>query len=238
MSDGGTDWEDEEESPERPFGTKPFGTKPFGTKPFGTKPFGTKPFGTKPFGAKPFGTKPFGTKPFGTKPFGTKPFGTKGDDGGSLDPEEWSADIAQLVCERSALIRLGATLVASEPGGSLPTPAFEITAGFRAPGEPEPELPESGEAAELRPGEWRLSAAVALSPRVLGALGASPELAYTLKTSLAEELARSADEAFLQGPGEGELQGIAARLEAASSDDEPLGHAGRAIRRRPLGHRT
>ena len=98
----------------RPFGTKPFGTRPFGTKPFGTKPFGTKPFGTKPFGTRPFGTKPFGTRPFGVRPFGTRPFGTRLGEGGYLDPDEWAADIAVLVCERSAVVRLGATVVSGD----------------------------------------------------------------------------------------------------------------------------
>jgi HK97 family phage major capsid protein len=200
VSDGGTDWEDEEESPERPFGTKPFGTKPFGTKPFGTKPFGTKPFGTKPFGTKAAG-------------------------GGSLDPAEWGADIAQLVCESSPLIRLGATLVASEPGGSLPAPVFDVTAEFRAPGAREPAPKKGGAApADIRPGEWRLSAAVTVSTRVLDAVVANPEVAYILKMNLAEALARRADEAFLRGrgPGHGELEGIAVRLKAAQSRDDHL----------------
>ncbi|HET8812180.1 MAG TPA: hypothetical protein VFM67_06265, partial [Gaiella sp.] len=86
-------------------------------RPFGAKPFGAKPFGAKPFGAKPFGAKPFGAKPFGAKPFGAKPFGAKADDGGGCpsEPEDWGAALVELVCERSTVIRMGATLVLGPP---------------------------------------------------------------------------------------------------------------------------
>ena len=206
MSDGGTDWEDEEESPERPFGPKPFGPKPFGPKSFGLRPFGPKPFGPKPFGPKPFGPKPFGA----------------GDaDGGFLDPEAWGADIAELVCERSAVIRLGATLISSERGRSVPVPVFEVAADFTAAGaELEPKK-ESEKVVEIRPGEWRLSAAVGVSPRVLGAVAAKPELAYTLKAHLAARLADRADEAFLQGAAVG-LKGIARRMDPAPYGEDRL----------------
>ena len=118
------DWEDEEEFPGRPFGPKPFGPKPFGPKPFGPKPFGPKPFGPKPFGPKPFGPKPFGPKPFGPKAGGADEA-----DGGFLDLDEWSAEIAELVCGRSAVLRLGATLVAAEQGTALPVVDFEVEEG-------------------------------------------------------------------------------------------------------------
>jgi hypothetical protein len=218
VSDGGTDWEDEEESPERPFGTKPFGTKPFGTKPFGTKPFGTKPFGTKPFGTKPFGTKPFGTKPFGTKPFGTKPFGTKGGDGDSLDPEEWSADIAQLVCERSVLIRLGATLIAAEQ--SLLAPVLEVATEFGA-GDPEPQLADPEPPVVINPRKSRLSAGLAVSARVLQA-AISPELAYTMKAHLADALAAHADRVFLAK--------VAGEIDLLEPGDDPLQTARKLVK--------
>jgi Phage capsid family len=209
LPDDGTDWEDEEEFPGRPFGPKPFGPKPFGPKPFGPKQFGTRPFGPKPFGPKPFGPKPFGPKPFGPKAGGADEA-----DGGSLDLDEWSAEIAELVCGRSAVLRLGATLVAPEQG-VVPEATFDVQADYRAPGKPEPAVAEVPEAADepsdLRPAEWRLSAGVAVSRRVVRAVAESPELAYTLVSHLAEALAVRADKTFLQGKPGDEPKGIAHR---------------------------
>jgi HK97 family phage major capsid protein len=206
VSDG-TDWEYEEELPERPFGPKPFGPKPFGPKPFGPKPFGPKPFGPKPFGPKPFGPKPFGPKD---------------PDAGFLDRDAWSADIAELVCERSAVIRLGATIVTSDEGGSLPIAAFDFRTGFRAPGKAEPAPGTVDEQSEFRPGEWRLTSGVALSPRIQRAVAARPELADALKADLAEALAREADQVFLQGSGSGQPQGITKRLTPKRLGKDPL----------------
>lgn len=213
MSDGGTDWEDEEESPGRPFGPKPFGPKPFGPKPFGPKPFGPKSFGLRPFGPKPFGPKPFGPKPFAA-----------GDaDAGFLDLQAWGADIAELVCERSAVIRLGATLIASEHGRSLPVPVFDVEAAFVAAGIADPKPKKvSGVPADIRPGEWRLSAPLAVSPRVMQAAAGSNELTYALKAHLADALARRADKVFLQGTGSGEPKGIAGHVSASPSGKGPL----------------
>jgi HK97 family phage major capsid protein len=213
VSDG-TDWEYEEEFPERPFGPKPFGPKPFGPKPFGPKPFGPKPFGPKPFGPKPFGPKPFGPK---------------GPDAGFLDRDAWSTDIAELVCERSVVIRLGATLVTSDEAGPLPTPAvpFEVNADVRAPGSDEPAAGKERDGQTLRPGEWRLSAGVALSPRIRSAVQASAELADALKVDLAEALARRADEIFLQGSGTEcrEPKGITKHVTPKRLGRDPLGAA-------------
>ena len=208
------DWEDEEEFPGRPFGPKPFGPKPFGPKPFGPKPFGPKPFGPKQFGTRPFGPKPFGPKPFGPKPFGPKAGGADEADGGFLDLDEWSAEIAELVCGRSAVLRLGATLVAPDQG-VVPEATFDVQAGYRAPGKPEPavaKVPEAvAEPSDLRPAEWRLSAGVAVSRRVARAVAESPELAYTLVSHLAEALAVRADTTFLRGKPGAEPEGIAGR---------------------------
>ncbi len=190
------DWEDEEEFPGRPFGPKPFGPKPFGPKPFGPKPFGPKPFGPKQFG-----TRPFGPKPFGPKPFGPKAGGADEADGGFLDLDEWNAEIADLVCGRSAVIRLGATLVAGEQGAALPVVDFQVKEGFRSPGKPEPDPGEAvgDEDDPLRPGEWDLSAGIAVSQRVRAAVASSPDLAYALKAQLADALARGVDKTVLQG---------------------------------------
>src|SRR4029453_5552703 len=105
--------------------------RPYGTKPYGTKPYGTKPYGTKPYGTKPYGTKPYGTKPYGTKPYGTKPYAAED----ALDPAVWSADVAELICERSAVIRLGASIVADD--FELQIPRVDATAIYVDPNTPQ-----------------------------------------------------------------------------------------------------
>jgi HK97 family phage major capsid protein len=185
----------------RPFGTRPFGTRPFGTRPFGTRPFGTRPFGTRPFGTRPFGTRPFGTRPFGTRPFGTRPFGTREEDGdGTLDPAEWSADIAELFCGCSAVVRLGARVVYDDR--EVPVPAVE------APEEDPPfgYLEESAEKPEarvsqrlLRPRDHELALKVILPNRLVRDLVGYPELAWAMKEDIAHRLANRADRAFLHG---------------------------------------
>ncbi len=171
--------------------------RPFGAKPFGAKPFGAKPFGAKPFGAKPFGAKPFGAKPFGAKPFGAKPFGAKADDGGGCpsEPEDWGAALVELVCERSTVIRMGATLVLGPP---LQVSTFEPEVGFRAPGAG---WPAPGGTAELddplRPGDWMLEAGVEAPERIVAAVDERAELAETFLLDLAEALAIAVDRACL-----------------------------------------
>ena len=201
MSSDGTDFEGGEEFPERPFGGRPFGGRPFGGRRGEERPFGGRPFGGRPFGGRPFGGRPFGGRPFGGRPFGGRPFGgrrgeAEGD--GYLDPDEWSADVAELVCERSAVIRLGATLVASDQ--ELPVNAFDAQAGFRAPGAagPPAAVGVPGAPAMLHPGDHELEAGVVVTPEVRRALEANPGLADEIKVDLAEALARGADQQFLQ----------------------------------------
>src|SRR6187431_1258696 len=97
---------------ERPFGGRPYGGRPYGGRPFGGRAEDDRPFGGRPYGGRPYGGRPFGGRPFGGRPFG----GRQGEEEGRpvLDPDEWSADVAELVCQRSAVIRLGATVVADE----------------------------------------------------------------------------------------------------------------------------
>jgi hypothetical protein len=189
----------------KPFGAKPFGAKPFGAKPFGAKPFGAKPFGAKPFGAKPFGAKPFGAKPFGAKPFGAKPFGAKRDDEDEGCPSDPETRIAELVCERSTVIRMGATLVLGPP---LQVPTFEPKVSFRAPGAGGPALGGTTELNNpLRPGDWHLEAGVQVPDRLVVAIGERDELAKAFLVDLAEALAVGVDRACLGTIGGGP-QGI------------------------------
>jgi HK97 family phage major capsid protein len=184
------DFSDEDDVIERPYGTKPYGTKPYGTKPYGTKPYGTKPYGTKPYGTKPYGTKPYGTKPYGTKPYAA---------GASLDPELWSGDLAELICGCSAVIRLGATIVAGDL--ELEVPVITATAsyidprgGAAAPRQPIGEL-------ELRPLDHLLDALLAVPNQLLSGIAENAELADALKVDLGDAMTLAADTAFLKGSG-------------------------------------
>lgn len=223
MSSGGTDWEYGGDPTARPFGarseeTRPFGARPFGARPFGARPFGAradtddKPFGARPFGARddddrpfgarPFGARPFGARPFGARPFGARPFGARlfdGDEAGALLRRDWSAVLAELVCERSTVIRMGATL---STGFELRVPAFNPVAGVRAPGGPGPvpiPYPAAGEPA-LRPGDRALEAAVEIPNRLADAIAEHEEVAWSLLIDLAEALALQLDGACLGTP--------------------------------------
>jgi hypothetical protein len=181
---------DEGEFAERPYGARPYGARPYGARPYGARPYGARPYGVRPYGARPYGARPYGARPYGARPYGARPsYPTD-----VFDPDEWSVDIAELVCERSAVIRLGAMLMFADD--ELQVPASDPAAGFRAPGAAGP-APGAMQSIALRPGDWRLEASVAVPIRLFPGLGANPELVSTLKVDLAEALALWADQAFL-----------------------------------------
>jgi HK97 family phage major capsid protein len=198
MDSENVDFSDEDDVIERPYGTKPYGTKPYGTKPYGTKPYGTKPYGTKPYGTKPYGTKPYGTKPYGTKPY---------PDEDALDPEVWSADVAELVCERSAVIRLGATIVAGDLELEMPA-VVDPTASYINVRRPTAATPQTTDGIELRPLKHELDALVSVANRLIRGIAADAEFADALKVDLADALALAADTAFLRGSRQVEPKGI------------------------------
>jgi hypothetical protein len=194
VSSGGTDWDNEDEGSPPPFGPKPFGPKPFGPKPFGPKPFGPKPFGPKPFGPKPFGPKDVGDT-----------------EGLYSSADDWGAVLAELVCERSAVIRMGATLVA---GPELRVPTFAPNAEFRPPGQAGPDPGGTQELQNpLRPGDWMLEAAIGVPIRILDAAFERVEIAESFLLDLAEVLAVAVDKMCL-GTGAGGPQGIDPRRPA------------------------
>ena len=210
-SDGG----DSEHFFDRPFGARPFGARPFGARdeddrPFGARPFGARPFGARdedderpfgarPFGARPFGARPFGARPFGARPFGARPFGARGGDG-PFDAHQWATDIAELVCEYSAAIRVGSTLVFGD--SEVQVPVANAAAGFRAPGAAGP-APVATAQVLLQPGEWQLEVNITAPLGVVSGVAARPDLAATLKVDLAEALARGLDQAALVGSAAG-----------------------------------
>jgi Phage capsid family len=193
------------------------GSDDYGERPFGVRPFGARPFGVRPFGVRPFGVRPFGVRPFGVRPFGVRPFGVReGPGSGRVDPEEWGADIAELFCERSAVVRLGASLASTDDDLWVPTSTPYVA--FRAPGAPPPATPPPVATTPLSPREWRLEAWASAPIGFVRNLARNPEVGDALKADLAEGLARQADSAFLEGTAP---PGIAARagLEVAGAAD-------------------
>jgi Phage capsid family len=161
-------------------------------------------------GGRPVGGRPVGGRPVGGRPVGGRPVGGRfvGDEHGGQDLEEWAADVADLVCERSAVIRLGATLVVGE---ELRVPSFDPGVGFRAPGVGGPEPGETVDQ-PLRPGDFQLEATVSVPLRLVAGIAEDPDLGSTLRVDLADALARRADQAFLAGTGPGSPRGVGDRI--------------------------
>ena len=103
------------------------------------------------------------------------------------------------MCERSAVIRLGATLVSDEY--ELRVPAVDATAG--APRYVEEESAEKPRLkvreSKLRPRDHELAAKVVLPDRLARDIDRDDVLALAVKEDLAEALALRADQAFLAG---------------------------------------
>jgi HK97 family phage major capsid protein len=239
---GGEGWDHGDGPQDRPFGARPFGARPYGVRPFGARPFGARPFGARseeeeerpfgarPFGARPYGARPFGARPYGARPYGARPFGARPFGArqgfhdfliGALDPEEWSADIADLFCERSAVIRLGATVVFDEY--EIRVPAVDATGNAPAYLEEEGEEKRVLKRREvtLRPRDHELAAKVVLPDRVARDIAHDPVLALAVKEDLAEALALRADQAFLQGAAPAPV-GISNLVAATPAGADPL----------------
>jgi hypothetical protein len=152
------------------------------------KPYGLKPYGLKPYGLKPYGLKPYGLKPYGLKPYGLKPYGLKG---GPVDlGEEWSADVSALVTERSAVIRLGGTVVGADQDVRVPVW--------------DPDSDEPVAAIRLGSKESGVTVLLRVPNRLERDLAGDPELSEPLKADLAEHLAAALDEEVLALIGEPE----------------------------------
>ena len=174
---------EEDESSERPYGARPYGARPYGARPYGARPYGARPYGARPYGARPYGARPYGARPYGARPYGARP--SAGGERGLLDPEEWNADLTSLVCEYSAVIRLGATVVS---GG------YELRVGSV----------DAGAATEqpLRPRDNPVDEDVVVPNRLVRDMAADSGLAYGIKADLAAGHAAGADERFLRRIGE------------------------------------
>jgi hypothetical protein len=216
--------------PERPYGPRPYGPRPYGPRPYGPRgagpPTEPPPDGPRPYGPRPYGPRPYGPRPYGPRPYGPRPYGPRDDaPSGFLDPDEWSADIADLFCECSAVVRLGARLIAG--GDDIPVPAVDFRPDD-AHGAYVKQLEETDNDAKdrkpmkghekpyallsqrkLHPRDHELAATVLIPNRLVRDLVESPDVAWALKEDIAKELAFQADLAFLQGAGGDAPLGIA-----------------------------
>jgi HK97 family phage major capsid protein len=216
--------------------------RPYGSRPYGSRPYGSRPYGSRPYGSRPYGSRPYGSRPYGSRPYGSRPYGSRDDeDQGAafIDPDEWSSDIADLFCEGSALIRLGARLITD--GDDLAVPAIDFSpwgargAYIQQPEEtakdatygtrintrlkPEAQLSQR----RLRPRDHELAATVVIPNRLVRDVIGTPDLAWALKEDIAHELVVQADGAFLQGTGGRMPLGIVANAAVAQQPGVPVG---------------
>jgi hypothetical protein len=158
------------------------------------------------------------TTPYGPRPYGPRPYGPRADEGRPyLDPDEWGADVAELFCQDSAVIRMGARVVTDATPSILSTEHLEWpdnSHGYLP--RPSETIPKDDAAAKpialgeekaraalvkrvLRPHEHELAVKVVIPDELVRGLVDSPEIAWGLKQDLAHALAVQADRAFLQG---------------------------------------
>jgi HK97 family phage major capsid protein len=196
--------------------------------------------------------RPAGMRPAGMRPAGMRPAGMRPAEGVSsyLDPDEWSADVAALFCEYSAVLRLGAQLVFGLSDlpvlakSMLPTPRYlpepvlvdddaEHPAPDGAAGEQEVADVTKKTATRLsyrrlRPKSHELTVQVAVRNRLVTTIVVHPEVAWALKQDIASALAFRADQGFLHGkPKERAPRGIASLADTEKLDqgENPLSTA-------------
>ena len=205
----------------RPAGMRPAGMRPAGMRPAGMRPAGMRPAGMRPAGMRPVGMRPAGMRPVGMRPAGMRPYEDAAEPVTSM-PSEWSADVACLFCEYSAVMRLGATLSFGLSELPYPSPPVLGTPRYL----PEPRLGESmddkadsatatkiaaavadvsKETAtqlsyrRLKPRSHELTIQIAVRNRLVRSIVEHPEVAWTLKQDIAAALAFRADQGFLYG---------------------------------------
>jgi Phage capsid family len=217
---------------------------------FGDRPAGMRPAGMRPAGMRPAGMRPAGMRPAGMRPAGMRPAGMRDDDDmrDRLDPDEWSADIAELFCAYSAVIRSGARLVLGEFDLIVPSESLRgVPEYLPRPVETSPDGEEPDELGDaqndlvqaagasraslttrrMRPRDNELTLSLVVRDQLVRALVEHPEIAWALKEDIARALALRADERFLQdiatprnqfAPGRGPLETTRAMVAALRAD--------------------
>jgi Phage capsid family len=180
-----------------------------------------RPYGARPYGARPYGARPYGARPYGARPYGARPYGARraDDASGHLDPDEWSRDIAEIFCGYSAVVRLGATIVATD--NEVWVSAFDVAPDFRNPGSA-PAAPGASALQSLRPRDYVLEAGLAVPHAVVRGIEADPDLAHMLKLDLARGLAVRADRAFLGDAAPTLPRGVRATAGQTAPDPDVL----------------
>jgi Phage capsid family len=223
MGPGGEDPPDDDApAPEPYYGARPAGMRPAGMRPAGMRPAGMRSAGMRPAGMRPAGMRPAGMRPAGMRPAGMRPAGMRDEDdlGYCLDPDEWSADIADLFCACSAVIRSGARVLFGDSDLVVPCEALQGVPQYLPPpaaSHPSGEAPVAlgtGEAAlqratemsgagltihRMRPREHELTLRIVVRDQLVRALIEHPEVAWALKEDIARALALRADQAWLHG---------------------------------------
>jgi Phage capsid family len=201
------------------------------------RPYPSRPYPSRPYPSRPYPSRPYPSRPYPSRPYPSRPYPSRGEDGeppesGGPYPQEWSSDVAELFCARSALVRLGAQLVFGDcdldvpgvmPGvpprylaQPQPTPSPNLPAPMTS--RPKPSAPVSTR--RLQPSEHELAWELVVPNRLARDLAEHPDLGWALKRDLAEGLARTADAAFLNGAPAGPL-GVANIVAAAGAPAPP-----------------
>jgi capsid protein len=212
----------------RPYGTRPYGTRPYGTRADDEeeeRPYGTRPYGTRPYGTRPYGTRPYGTRPYGTRadvPDGVLDRDEWADDvaelfcatsavlslGASVVFADCDGDtpVPSIEVDRGVARYLPTRRDVVEPcrpaGATGASSREDSESTLPAPSEADLEKPSMPAARRiLRPRDHELAVKVVVPDDLARDLADRPELAWPLKQDLAEDLALSADGAFLRGTG-------------------------------------
>jgi HK97 family phage major capsid protein len=201
----------------RQYGMRQYGMRPFGPRQYGMRPFEPRQYGMRPVDPRQYGMRPgprqYGMRPLEARQYGMRPAEDEDPGAGFLDPGEWSADIAELFCADSAVIRLGTRLMIGT--ADVPVPSLnpvEASADYLAQpptanvavAQPlavqTPNQPGIGlTLRQLRPRDHELAVRVVVPNSLVPALAERPETAGALKEDIARALAFRADQAFLHG---------------------------------------
>jgi HK97 family phage major capsid protein len=200
-------------------GARPGSMRPGSMRPGSMRPGSMRPGSMRPGSMRPGSMRPGSMRPGSMRPGSMRPGSMRPDESGDeppdgwLDPDEWSADLADLFYERSAVLRLGGRLVFGEDEINVPTlgevgPRYLTQPEVTGPKNYAPRLAVNEEKPEarlsfrrLKPRDHELGAKVVLPNRLVTDVVADPELAWALKDDLARALVLAADRAFLNGSG-------------------------------------
>jgi HK97 family phage major capsid protein len=209
----------------RPYPMRPYPMRPYPMRPYPMRPYPMRPYPMRTYDGSDgdgetdpqrYPGRPYPMRPYPMRPYPMRPY--EGPDAGTgvLDPDQWSADIADLFCAYSAVVRLGAHIVFDDH--EIPVPTVPFTAASSPTYVPQGgAMPQANlrRSPVLRPRRYALATTVDLPNDLLRDALGHPDSAWALKDDIANALALRADEAFLRGTGRGEPKGVATSIPAA-----------------------